>query len=63
MRVLVSTVMTIGLVALPTDRGSAEPRVARRGEGYLGYSILELESIEEDAFQGGGAGSASIARR
>lgn len=60
MRVLVSTFMTICLVALPTQRGSAEPRVALRGEGYLGYSTLELESLEEDAFQGGGAGSASV---
>ena len=64
MRILVSALVMIWLALLPAARTSAEPKVALRGEGYVGYSIIEIDSpladAEEDAFQGGGTGSASV---
>jgi hypothetical protein len=60
MRILVSTLMTIRLAVLPASTISAEPSFAVRAEGYVGYTNIELGDFEEDAFQGGGAGSASV---
>ena len=59
MRFLVFALMAIGLAVLPTSTISAEPKLAVRAEGYIGYTNLEVEHLEEDAFQGGGTGSAS----
>ena len=59
MRVLVSTLMALWLTVLPTSTTSAEPKLAVRAEGYIGYTDLEVVNVDEDAFQGGGAGSAS----
>ncbi len=59
MRRLLSILMTSCLLVLPGTTASAEPRFALRGEGYVGYTNLEVVNSEEDAFQGGGTGSAS----
>ena len=51
--VATSAVVSAGFAA------AESPRIAVRGEGYLGYSSLDVfERI--DAFQGGGAGSVSL---
>ncbi len=62
MRILASTLIAIGLAALPASTISAEPKLALRAEGYVGYSDVEIEIVQEaseDAFQGGGTGSVS----
>lgn len=54
----------LGLIAcasiVPPVASAVEPRFAVRGEGYFGYSHLEVEDFEEDAWQGGGVGSAAV---
>lgn len=60
MRILVSTLMALWLTLLPTNSLAVEPDFAARAEGFIGYSNLEVQSSDEDAFQGGGTGSASV---
>jgi len=50
----------IALGLLPFGVASAEPVVAVRGEGYLGYSEIDLFNVDIEGFQGGGVGSASL---
>ena len=49
------------LTTTPAPVLAEGPEVAFRGEGYLGYHTVEFLFLDEDAFQGGGAGSMSIA--
>ncbi|HEB91362.1 MAG TPA: hypothetical protein ENI85_17430 [Deltaproteobacteria bacterium] len=44
---------------LPVATNAADPEIAVRVDGYLGYGNLDLFLFEEDAFQGGGSGSVS----
>ena len=66
MRSIFSASLTLMLALLPAATISAEPSVALRAEGYVGYSNLQIDfpgffrSVDEDAFQGGGTGSASV---
>jgi hypothetical protein len=60
MRILVSTLMALWLAVLPTTALAAEPDFAARVEGFIGYTNLEVFNSDEDAFQGGGTGSASV---
>jgi len=59
MRFHVSLLLTTCLALTPIATASAEHGVAVRAEGYLGYSNLDLGIVDLDAFQGGGAASAS----
>lgn len=62
MRSLVSVwiVICLAVLLLPAATVSAESRVALRAEGYIGYSKIDLGFFDEDTFQGGGTGSASL---
>ncbi len=64
-RLLLRTILGLLLILPPAAASAqAEPRLAARGEGYIGYVNLSAELFgrqdEEDAFQGGGAGSLSL---
>lgn len=52
--------IVICLAVLPVATVSAESRVALRGEGYIGYSEIDLGFFDEDTFQRGGVGSVSL---
>lgn len=53
------------VAATGSTRAIAEPTLAARAEGYVGYVNLSAEifgqQVEEHAFQGGGSGSLSLA--
>ncbi len=55
----------IAVLVTPSHVAADGAEVAFRGEGYVGYHNTDFNvgflSLEEDAFQGGGAGSVSIA--
>jgi hypothetical protein len=52
--------LTACLALVPIATASAEPDLALRVEGYLGYSNLDVGFVDLDAFQGGGTGSVSV---
>jgi len=59
MRPLASLMLTTCLALCPIATASAEPDIALRVEGYLGYANLDLGFVDLDAFEGGGTGSVS----
>lgn len=59
MRVVVSVLSSLCLVVLQPTWTAAEPSVAVRGEGYVGYSNLDLGFTDADGFEGGGTASVS----
>jgi len=63
MRLMASALVAVLLIAFPIAEARSEPALALRGEGYVGFSRLHVESSlaegSEEVFQGGGAGSAS----
>ena len=60
MRPLAALSLITCLALVPIATASAEADVAVRVEGYLGYANLDAGSVDLDAFQGGGTGSASM---
>lgn len=60
MRSWAALALITSLVLLSSATAWSEPRIALRGEGYVGYNHLELGSLDEDAFEGGGGASASL---
>jgi len=59
MRSTAALILTACLALVPIATASAEPDLALRVEGYLGYSNLDFGFVDLDAFQGGGTGSVS----
>jgi len=64
MRSIASVLVVSCLVALPVMTARSAPGVALRGEGYVGFTRLAVESssasADDEVFQGGGAGSLSL---
>ena len=60
MQIVVRNLMILCLVLLPIAATSAEPDAAVRVEGYIGYSQVDVLSLDDDGLQGGGTGSASV---
>lgn len=57
--IALSAMITSGVLLASVPAG-AEARVAVRGEGFVGYNALEFDSVDEDAFEGGGGISAAL---